>query len=109
MIIMRATAVAADLAYPIVEVRSGGVTLDAELHVPPEARGLIVLANGRGYSRHDPRHVLLTAQLEQRRFATIVPDLLASHEEVLDQPMAKMRFDVARLAERLLAVREWAQ
>ena len=106
---MRATAVAADLAYPIVEIPSGDVTLEAELHVPPESRGLIVIANGSGYSRHDPRHVLLRSQLEQRRFATLVPDLRTSHEDVFDQPMAKVRFDVALLAERLLAVREWAQ
>ena len=106
---MRTTAVAADLAYPVVEIPSGDVTLEAELHVPPRARGLIVVANGRGYNHHDPRHLLLTAQLEQRRFATLVPNLPASHEEVFDQPMAKMRFEVALLAERLLAVREWAQ
>jgi putative phosphoribosyl transferase len=97
---MRATAVAADLSYPIVEIPSGDVTLEAELHVPPQSRGLIVLVNGSAYSRHDPRHVCLVSQLEQRRFATLVPDLLTSDEEAFDQPL---------LVERLLAVREWAQ
>ena len=66
---------------------SGHATLEAELHVVPDARALILIASARGYSRHDPRHEPVTVRLERAQFATLVPDLLTAAEEILDQPM----------------------
>src|SRR5688572_9614596 len=105
---MRATTVAASLTYPVVEIPSGDVTLEAELHVPPEARGLILLASGRERSRHDACEQQLAAHLERARFATLGPDLLTDRETALDGPTGDMRFDIPLLTERLLAVRNWA-
>jgi len=105
---MRATTVAASLTYPIVEIPSGDVTLEAELHVPPETRGLILLASGREGSRHDACEQQLAAHLEQARFATLAPDLLTDAETANDEPTGSMRFDIPLLTQRLLAVRDWA-
>ena len=84
---------------------SEGVSLEGELVVPPEARGLVVFAHGSGSSRHSVRNRFVAESLNRRGFATLLFDLLTAEED-LDRGA---RFDIALLAQRLDAALRWAK
>ena len=83
----------------------GGLELIGDLVVPESPGGLVVFAHGSGSSRHSPRNRLVALALTERRLATLLLDLLTVDEE-LDRANV---FDVALLAERLVAATRWAQ
>src|SRR5436190_23847925 len=83
------------------------VALAGDLAIPPEAAGLVLFAHGSGSSRHSPRNRLVARALQERRLATLLMDLLTPEEEIADRRTAHLRFNVAMLAERLVAIAEW--
>jgi dienelactone hydrolase len=91
------------------EVRlwAGRVELDGDLALPAEAAGVVLFAHGSGSSRHSPRNRQVAAALRQAGLATLLLDLLTTAEEELDRVTAELRFDVAMLAERLVAAVDW--
>lgn len=72
-----------------------------------KARGLVILANGGGSSRHSYRNRYLAGRLRLSGYATLRVDLLTGEEEQSDSAH-EIRFDVARIAGRLTTVCEWA-
>ncbi|WP_151769567.1 dienelactone hydrolase family protein [Streptomyces abyssomicinicus] len=84
-----------------VEVPSGGVRLDGDLAVPPDARGVVLFAHGSGSSRHSPRNRAVAEGLRGAGFGTLLMDLLTPAEELEDTATARLRFDIALLAGRL--------
>jgi len=76
-----------------------------DLVVPDPAGGLVVFAHGSGSSRHSPRNRHVAGALNEHRLATLLLDLLTPQEE-LDRANV---FDIALLAERLVAATRWAQ
>ena len=85
----------------------GGVALEGDLVVPQAPRGLVVFAHGSGSSRLSPRNRMVAAVLQERRFATLLFDLLTPREEIADRITGHLRFDVRLLARRLVAASEW--
>jgi dienelactone hydrolase len=81
--------------------------LHADMAVPRHARGLVVFAHGSGSSRHSPRNRYVARALEARGFATVLADLLTEDEEVVDRQLGHLRFDIARLGRRTIAVLDW--
>jgi putative phosphoribosyl transferase len=83
------------------------------LRVPSAARGLVIFAHGSGSSRHSPRNRYVAEVLERARLATLLVDLLTSHEEAVDRHDARFRFDIEFLARRLSlakdAASEWPE
>jgi len=90
-----------------VRLRAGRVELDGDLALPAEAVGVVLFAHGSGSSRHSPRNRQVAAALRQAGLATLLLDLLTTAEEELDRVTAELRFDVAMLAERLVAAVDW--
>ena len=88
-------------------LRAGRVELDGDLALPAEAVGVVLFAHGSGSSRHSPRNRQVAAALRQAGLATLLLDLLTTAEEELDRVTAELRFDVAMLAERLVAAVDW--
>jgi dienelactone hydrolase len=84
-----------------VEIPSRGVTLDGDLAVPPDARGVVLFAHGSGSSRLSPRNRAVAAGLREAGFGTLLMDLLTPAEESEDSVTARLRFDVPLLAGRL--------
>jgi putative phosphoribosyl transferase len=82
-----------------------GLELVGDLVVPESARGLVVFAHGSGSSRHSPRNRQVARALNDRRLATLLLDLLTADEE---RNRANV-FDIALLADRLVAATRWAQ
>jgi dienelactone hydrolase len=90
-----------------VRISAEAVTLDGDLVVPTEARGVVVFAHGSGSSRHSPRNRRVAVGLQQAGFATLLMDLLTADEERVDLRTHALRFDIPRLAARLTAAVDW--
>jgi pimeloyl-ACP methyl ester carboxylesterase len=90
-----------------VRIPVGRVTLEGDLIVPPHARAVVLFAHGSGSSRFSARNKHVAAQLREHGFATLLIDLLTPNEEAIDERTAEYRFDIARLAERLVGAVEW--
>jgi pimeloyl-ACP methyl ester carboxylesterase len=72
------------------------------LVVPPDARAIVLFAHGSGSSRFSPRNRFVAETLNRAGFATLLFDLLTPEEDA-DQVRLR-RFDIALLAERLMAM-----
>ena len=88
-------------------IRAAGVELDGDLTVPASSRGLVVFAHGSGSSRQSPRNRLVARGLQERGLATLLMDLLTAEEERVDVQTRELRFDIPRLAARLVGARQW--
>lgn len=98
---------AATTALRAIQIPDGRITLDADLRLPPEPTGLIVFAHGSGSSRHSRRNRDVAEALGAGGFATLLLDLLTSHEESIDQFTREFRFDIERIGRRVVAAIDW--
>ena len=87
----------------------GDVTLDGDLQIPPNAVGLVLFAHGSGSSRLSPRNQFVARMLREAGLGTLLFDLLTREEEVIDSFTRHLRFDIALLAERLVAASRWIE
>jgi dienelactone hydrolase len=92
----------------IVRIPAGRATLNADLVVPADAKGIILFAHGSGSSRHSHRNQFVARTLQQSDFATLLMDLLTTEEEHLDNQTRELRFDIDLLAGRLTAAVQWS-
>jgi dienelactone hydrolase len=90
-----------------VHVAAGAVTLQGELNIPQNARGVVLFAHGSGSGRLSPRNRYVAALLNEAGLATLLVDLLTAEEEVVDMRTAHLRFNIDLLAERLIGATEW--
>ncbi len=90
-----------------VELALGPIILDGDLVLPAGARGLVLFAHGSGSSRFSPRNRLVAAALHEAGIATLLFDLLTPEEEMADARTGVYRFDIPRLADRLVGVTDW--
>lgn len=90
-----------------VQVQAGSVTLEGDLSVPEDARGIVVFAHGSGSSRLSPRNRRVAAMLRQAGLATLLFDLLTPTEEAVDSVTRELRFDIRLLADRVEAATAW--
>ena len=91
----------------LVRVAVGPLTLEGNLTLPEEARGMVLFAHGSGSSRHSPRNRHVARMLNEANLATLLMDLLTSEEEMTDLRTGQLRFDIELLAQRLVAVTDW--
>ncbi|HVQ40730.1 MAG TPA: hypothetical protein VMS54_00915, partial [Vicinamibacterales bacterium] len=97
------------LPQPVnVLVRDGDIRLPGDLLVPPRAAGLVIFAHGSGSGRHSPRNRAVAESLAAAGLATLLFDLLTEAEERADRTTAALRFDIERLAGRVLTAVDWA-
>jgi len=87
----------------------GGVTLDGELQIPPNATGLVLFAHGSGSSRLSPRNQFVARMLREAGLGTLLFDLLTREEEIIDSFTRHLRFDMVLLCERLVAATRWVE
>jgi putative phosphoribosyl transferase len=103
------SASAARATRPVSVPLQGTATLAGELAVPAHADGLIIFAHGNGTGRSGPAAQYLGDTLYQRGLATLLVDLLTEREDEIDVRTGKLRFDMALLSDRILAICSWAQ
>jgi dienelactone hydrolase len=90
-----------------VAVPAGDATLHGTFVVPGHAHGIVLFAHGSGSSRHSPRNRAVAHVLNEAGLATLLVDLLTPAEEQVDRRTGEHRFDIALLAQRLIAAVEW--
>jgi dienelactone hydrolase len=90
-----------------VAVHAGLATLDGDLAIPPQPRGVALFAHGSGSSRHSPRNRFVAGFLNEGGLATLLLDLLTPGEEQVDLRTRELRFDIGLLTGRLIGAAEW--
>lgn len=85
-----------------------GTTLEADLAVPADARGMVLFAHGSGSSRFSQRNRTVARKLQDAGFATLLLDLLTPEEERAEALTRHLRFDIEMLSVRLATVTNWA-
>jgi len=90
------------VAMELVRLPAGSAALEADLAIPPNARGLVVFAHGSGSGRHSPRNRYVASVLQDAGLGTLLLDLLTPREEAADRQTGVFRFDIRLLASRLL-------
>ncbi len=90
-----------------VQIPASGVTLEGDLSLPDNPRGLVLFAHGSGSSRRSPRNRFVAEYLIQVRLATLLFDLLTEDEETIDNRTGELRFDIGLLSRRLLHATDW--
>jgi putative phosphoribosyl transferase len=94
-------------AQEAVQVGVDQVAVDGDLMRVPQAGGIVVFAHGSGSSRHSPRNKRVAEHLQRAGFATLLLDLLTTHEEQLDLRSRELRFDIGLLGRRLVGAIDW--
>ena len=92
-----------------VRIHDGPDVLDADLHLPEHARGLVIFAHGSGSSRFSSRNRQVAESLNHAQYATLLLDLLTQAEERIDVRTAEYRFDIPLLGRRVVAASDWAK
>src|SRR5688572_21181439 len=85
-----------------IDIDLPGAHIAGALTVPDDAPGIVRCAHGSGSSRHAPRNRYVAEILQRARLGTLLMDLLTREEDAIDQYTRQYRFDIARLANRLI-------
>lgn len=86
-----------------------GRQIGADLHVPERAIGLVLFAHGSGSSRFSTRNRAVAEFLHRQSLGTLLLDLLTRDEELVDIQTREYRFDINRLARRVVMATNWAR
>jgi putative phosphoribosyl transferase len=97
------------IAGESVAIQITGGRIEADLRVPDRAAGLVMFAHGSGSSRFSSRNRAVAEFLESNGFATLLLDLLTREEEAIDVRSREYRFDIDRLARRVVLATDWAR
>lgn len=87
----------------LIHIKVGENILEGVLHIPEEAKSLILFAHGSGSGRFSPRNNFVANVLYQGHLGTLLIDLLTKQEDSIYEN----RFNIALLTERLIAIIHW--
>lgn len=83
------------------------ITLEGNVGLPENARGIVLFAHGTGSSRHSPRNQFVAQVLREAGLATLLIDLLTPQEEERDRLTGQLRFDIDLLSQRVVGATNW--
>ena len=83
------------------------ITLEGNLNIPENPRGVVLFAHGSGSSRHSPRNQFVARVLHEAAFATLLIDLLTADEEEQDRLTGHLRFNIDLLSQRVVGATNW--
>ena len=96
-------------AGELVHVSVNADTIEGNLSIPDGAEGVVLFAHGAGSSRQSPRNNFVAEKLREGGLATLLIDLLTPEEKEVDRRTRRIRFDIDRLAERVVGTIDWLQ
>ena len=91
----------------LVHVSVDSAVIEGNLSFPGSAEGIVLFAHGAGSSRHSPRNNFVAQALREGGLATLLIDLLTSQEKEIDRRTRRIRFDIDRLAQRVVGATDW--
>ncbi len=90
-----------------IKIGIDAIELFGDLVIPQGSDGIVLFAHGSGSSRLSPRNQFVAGELNKKRIATLLFDLLTQKEEEADRFTGHIRFNIALLANRLVKVTDW--
>ncbi|MGB5820749.1 MAG: alpha/beta hydrolase [Saonia sp.] len=87
----------------IIAIPLKNVILKGNLHIPQNAKGIVLFSHGSGSSRLSPRNTYVANLLQQKGIGTLLFDLLTENEDRTDENW----FNIDLLTERLMGVTQW--
>ncbi len=78
-------------------------SLEGNLKIPSNPKGLVIFSHGSGSSRFSPRNNFVANVLQKKGMATLLFDLLTEREDSIYQN----RFDINKLTMRLIQTTQW--
>jgi len=90
-----------------VDIQLGLLRLEGNLSIPKNSIGIVLFAHGSGSGRTSPRNRFVARELNKKRIATLLFDLLTREEEEVDMQTAHLRFDILLLSQRLVQTTDW--
>ncbi|HLG64592.1 MAG TPA: CocE/NonD family hydrolase [Ktedonosporobacter sp.] len=93
----------------LISVGAGALNLNAILHVPPHARGLVILASGIEDSTSTPHQdaLALSRAFFNKHLASLLVDLFIIEERQMDQQTAFFRHNADIMQQRLIGIADW--
>ncbi len=91
----------------LAHIQIDSISLEGNLVIPPNPRGVVLFAHGSGSSRYSPRNQYVARFLRAGGLGTLLIDLLTEREEAVDSHTRGLRFDIPFLAARLTAAIDW--
>jgi putative phosphoribosyl transferase len=88
-----------------VEIPCSNGIMGGFLTVPDGATSIIIFAHGSGSSRNSPRNNYVAKELNNKKFATLLMDLLVKNEEL----SISNRFNISLLKDRLKDAYIWSR
>lgn len=88
-----------------VQIPAQGVVLQGDLYIPKHPKGVVVFVHGSGSSHKSPRHQKVAQSLMNLGYASLLFDLLTSHEE----QDRKNVFNIELLSQRLSLATNWVR
>lgn len=86
-----------------VEIDIDDGSIQGDLAIPDDPKGIVIFAHGSGSSRFSPRNRMVAKRLNEDGLATHLVDLLTEEEEQTDVITSEYRFAIDFLAARLEA------
>lgn len=90
-----------------VRVQAGFVNVEGILSVPGSATGLVVVAYPSGSDRQNPRSQHLLQELNEYGLGVLLLDLFTASEEMKDLENPDLRFNIPKLADRIVGTLDW--
>jgi putative phosphoribosyl transferase len=91
----------------VVKIPVDNNSIEGNLHVPADAKSVVLFAHGSGSSRFSPRNQYVAGVLNKASIATLLIDLLTREEGEEDVYTRQFRFDIKLLTKRLISAAEW--
>lgn len=90
-----------------VSINCDSASLEGDLSISKDAKGIVIFAHGSGSSRYSPRNRYVARTLHNNGLATLLFDLLTKEEEDEDRWTGHLRFNIPLLATRLIRTTDW--
>jgi putative phosphoribosyl transferase len=93
----------------IVKIKTGRVSLEANLMVPDRAYGMVIFAHESGSNRFNPTNRFIAKQLHKVGIGALLFDMLDPWEAEVDKISRNMRFDIDLMVDRIESVTDWLE
>ena len=90
-----------------VSINCDSASLEGDLSISKDAKGIVIFAHGSGSSRYSPRNRYVVRTLHNNGLATLLFDLLTKEEEDENRWTGHLRFNILLLATRLINITDW--
>jgi putative phosphoribosyl transferase len=96
-----------DYKERVFPITADSVRLEADLVIPPQAEGIVLLVNSTSKGRYGASNQFIARVLQESGLATAAINLLTLHEEASDWHTKYLLFNSSLLAERLNGATDW--